>query len=73
MGTMPDIPLGLRQALEAGECVLFVEAGLGNHLWRAGVHAPDAKTLATELAEHFKIDIDGSPGRAVERGGAPVA
>jgi hypothetical protein len=58
---MPDIPLGLRQALEGGECVLFVGAGLGYHLWRSGVHAPDAATLATELARQFKIDVDGSP------------
>lgn len=59
--TMLDIPLGLRQALEGGECVLFVGAGLGYHLWRSGVRAPDARTLATELARQFKIDVDGSP------------
>jgi hypothetical protein len=58
---MPDIPLGLRQALEAGDCVLFIGAGSGHHLWRDGLSAPDGRTLATELARHFKIDMDGSP------------
>ena len=56
---MPDIPLGLRQALEAGECVLFVGAGLGCHLSRSGLPAPNGQTLATELAAHFKIDMGG--------------
>jgi hypothetical protein len=58
---MPVIPLGLRQALEAGECVLFIGAGLGYHLWRGGVQAPDGQALATELAEQFKIDGGPSP------------
>jgi hypothetical protein len=61
MGIMPDIPLGLRQALEAGECILFIGAGLGYHLGRGGVQAPDGQGLATELAEQFKIDGGPSP------------
>jgi len=34
------LPLGLRQALESGQCVLFVGAGIGGHL-----HDPDGKSL----------------------------
>lgn len=59
-GTMPDIPLGLRQGLEAGDCVLFVGAGVGCHLWRDGAQAPDGRALARELAEQFKIDTGSS-------------
>lgn len=60
---MSNIPLALRQALEAGDCVLFVGAGLGYHLFRNGVHAPDGRTLAGELAAHFKIDANVSMQR----------
>ncbi len=55
--TLPDIPLGLRQALESGDCVLFVGAGIGCHLSRDGEEAPTGKALASELAEHFKLDF----------------
>ena len=58
---MVDIPLGLRQALEAGDCVLFTGAGMGYHLWRDGLNAPDGKTLALELAAQFRIDGGPSP------------
>ncbi len=54
---LPDIPLGLRHALEAGDCVLFVGAGIGRHLSREGAEAPTGNVLARELAEHFKIDV----------------
>jgi tetratricopeptide (TPR) repeat protein len=56
---MVDIPLGLRQALESGDCVLFVGAGIGRHLKVAGSPLPDARTLATDLADEFKIDVGG--------------
>ena len=58
---LPNIPLGLRQALEAGDCVIFIGAGMGFHLWRASQQAPDASTLAQELAEHFKINGGDKP------------
>jgi hypothetical protein len=53
---LPDIPLPLRQALESGDCVLFVGAGIGLHLSRNSHCAPDGQTLADELAAEFKID-----------------
>src|SRR5262245_42232856 len=54
---MLEFPLGLRHALEAGECVLFLGAGIGNHLLDPnGQPAPDGAALATELAQHFSID-----------------
>ena len=56
---MVDIPLGLRQALESGDCVLFVGAGVGQHLQVAGSPLPDARTLAIALASEFKIDVGG--------------
>lgn len=27
-----ELPLGVRRALESGDCVLFVGAGIGSHL-----------------------------------------
>jgi hypothetical protein len=54
---MVDIPLGLRQALESGDCVLFVGAGLGCHLQVTGSPIPDARALASDLATEFKIDV----------------
>jgi len=56
---MVDIPLGLRQALESGDCVLFVGAGMGGHLKVEGSPLPDARTLAADLAAEFKIDVGG--------------
>ena len=53
---MNTIPLGLKQALESGECVLFIGAGIGHHLIGAdGKAAPDAADLAQELATSFGI------------------
>ena len=54
-----SLPLGLRHALESGECVLFVGAGIGA-LLRApdGGTAPDGVTLARELAEAFGIETE---------------
>lgn len=58
---MIEIPLGLRNAIESGECVLFLGAGIGNHLKdKNGNTAPDASTLALELATNFSIDIEES-------------
>jgi len=57
---LPEIPLGLRQALEAGDCVLFIGAGIGCHLHHKGIQAPDGPTLAKELADHFKINVGSS-------------
>jgi len=50
------IPLGLRTALESGECVLFVGAGIGSHLCDTNGHPiPDARGLAKDLDDHFKL------------------
>ncbi|WP_447963579.1 P-loop NTPase [Nitrospira sp. Ecomares 2.1] len=55
---MPNpLPLALRRSLESGECVLFVGAGIGGHLQgEAGRFAPDATSLAKEIAEEFSIE-----------------
>lgn len=53
-----DIPLGLRQAIENGDCVLFIGAGVGKHLVSSTGAAPTAKKLAYELAEEFDIDTN---------------
>jgi tetratricopeptide (TPR) repeat protein len=53
-----NLPLGLRQALESGDCVLFLGAGVGCHYTKPnGKPAPDGKTLAEDLISHFKLDI----------------
>lgn len=50
------IPLGLKTALEAGRCVLFVGAGIGHYVHRrSGESAPTAATLAASMANHFGI------------------
>ena len=52
-----EIPLGLRTALESGQCVLFIGAGVGDHLIdQDGNPAPKGAELARELAENFNID-----------------
>ena len=57
---MNELPLGLRHALEAGECVLFIGSGIGGHLKNPeGELAPDAASLAQELAKYFNIDSNG--------------
>ncbi len=53
-----DIPFPLRHALELGECVLFLGAGIGKHLCQAATSTslPDASGLARDIAKHFSID-----------------
>lgn len=59
------IALGLRHALESGDCVLFVGAGVGQHYKTPdGACAPDGSTLAKELADRFDIDAGVSPDLA---------
>jgi len=56
---MLDIPLGLRTAMESGNCILFIGAGLGNHITDSkGAKSPDGLTLAKEIASEFSIDIE---------------
>lgn len=58
---MIDLPLGLQQSIETGQCVLFLGAGVGFHLSDSfGDRAPLAGELAEELADHFGIDADDS-------------
>jgi tetratricopeptide (TPR) repeat protein len=53
------LPLGLRQALESGDCVLFLGAGIGSHYTRPdGKPAPDGGQLVEELIRQFKLNID---------------
>lgn len=52
------LPLGLRSALEAGECVLFIGAGIGCHLNIGPKKAPTGPELALELIEQFKLGVD---------------
>ena len=53
------IPLGLKTAIESGNCVLFIGAGIGYDMTGSdGNHVPDGVALAKELASHFKIDTD---------------
>jgi tetratricopeptide (TPR) repeat protein len=59
---MLEIPLGLRSALEAGECVLFLGSGIGFYAKDPnGQSAPTGDQLALELAEHFKIPPGDAP------------
>lgn len=54
-----SLPLGLRQALERGDCVLFLGAGIGCHYTRSdGTAAPNGAKLVEELISHFKLGID---------------
>ena len=54
---MITIPLGLRTALESGQAVLFVGAGVGACASdKDGNRAPDAWTLAGDLVKHFSIN-----------------
>ena len=51
-----NLPLGLRQVLESGDCVLFIGAGIGNHLRKIdGSSAPDGEKLAKELCARYDI------------------
>lgn len=57
---MIELPLGLIRALESGDCVLFLGAGIGEHLFDCNSNpAPDAYSLAKELAEYFNIETEG--------------
>ncbi|MEW6587229.1 MAG: SIR2 family protein, partial [Nitrospirota bacterium] len=57
---MLEIPLGLRTALESGDCVLFIGAGIGRHLFdESGNPTPDGPSLAKELADYFEIETGG--------------
>lgn len=57
---MHEIPLPLRHSIEAGNCVLFLGAGIGNHLHDSeGNPAPMGSDLAKELAAEFYIEADG--------------
>lgn len=51
------IPLPLRTALESGNCVLFLGAGMGFHMQgKSGVNLPMGYELAQELSVHLAID-----------------
>ena len=53
------LPLPLRHAIESGECILFLGAGIGKHLIRGdGKCLPDASGLAKDLAKYFSLDTD---------------
>lgn len=53
------IPLGLETALEEGNAVLFLGAGIGHYMVNdSGDHLPDARSLACKLAEKFGLEID---------------
>jgi tetratricopeptide (TPR) repeat protein len=58
---VPSLPFELRQAMESGECVLFVGAGIGGSLLdKDNKSLPLASQLATEMADFFGIDAEGS-------------
>lgn len=53
------IPLGLETALEEGNAVLFLGAGIGHYMVNEnGEHLPDAWSLACKLAKKFGLEID---------------
>jgi len=57
-----DLPLGLRTAVQSGTAVLFIGSGIGYEaLDENGNFAPDAATLAVELADRFGIAHEGTP------------
>src|SRR5260221_4235798 len=56
------LPLGLRNALESGQCVLFVGSGVGACARdRDGKPAPTGKQLAQDLAMQFGLETVGTP------------
>lgn len=56
------IPLGLRNAIESGSCVLFLGAGVGaNAFDDQGNPAPDGRHLAEDIVQHFKITEATAP------------
>lgn len=55
-----DLPLGLANALESGNCILFIGSGLGyNSTQPDGTNLPDGTALAEQLAARFGIELDG--------------
>jgi hypothetical protein len=53
---MIDLPLGLRNAIETQNCVLFVGAGIGEHFKKPdGNSAPNGNELCELLCEKFGI------------------
>ena len=53
-----SIPIGLHNALESGNCVLFVGSGIGRHAFdRTGCETPNAASLVTELIAHFDLGV----------------
>lgn len=51
--------MALRQALEKGDCVLFLGAGIGSHYTRPdGRPAPNGQELVADLIKQFKLKID---------------
>lgn len=53
------IPLGLQTAIEEGNAVLFLGAGMGHYMVNDQAdHLPDAKALAKTLAAKYGIEID---------------
>ena len=59
---MDGLDLGLRTAIENGNCILFLGAGIGaNTKLSDGKKSPDGKTLAEDIAKKFSIDISGNP------------
>src|SRR5436305_6235564 len=61
ISAISHLPFELRQALESGECVLFVGAGIGRALIATeGKPLPYASELAAEMAAFFGINTEGS-------------
>src|SRR6266699_4897913 len=55
------LPLPLTNALESGECVLFIGAGVGACMFdQKGAPAPNGTEVALELATHFNIELDST-------------
>ena len=56
---MQDITLGLQRALESGDCVLFVGAGINHYLKdNENNKPPDANELKLNLIDNFRLNID---------------
>lgn len=60
-----DLPLGLVTALESGNCVLFVGAGIGHNVTaKGGGPAPGATELAKRLATRYGLEPGPDPDLA---------
>jgi len=63
--TQIEIPLGLKSALEARKCALFLGAGLGEHIRDAsGNPSPNGTELAADMAARFGFDAGENPDLA---------